>query len=189
MLVAVVALPWLSGFHADAVADHPTRAVTGELAEWGTPDDDCVASAYGGLALDRGTTRVVASFSQGVFVLGPDHQLIARAPGFECTGSADELVALATGEAWVGTPLVALAATVGGRAESVTWLSLYRVNDTGGLEPVFTGDVERHANHETRTGTVTIIPGGLIYHDPSGPTSIWTYDGTRYVEQGTFPAA
>jgi hypothetical protein len=189
MIFALVALPWLVGFHADAVAERPTRAVAGELADWGAPDDECVASAYGGLALDRGTTRVIASFSQGVFVLGPDHQLIARAPGFDCTGSADELVALATGEAWVGTPLIALAATAGGRAESVTWLSLYRVSDGGVVEAVFTGAVERHANHETHTGTVTVIPGGLIYQPPEGRTSIWTYDGTRYVDQGDFPAA
>ena len=59
MLIALVALPWLSGFRADAVADHPTRAVAGALAEWGAPAEDCVAAAYGGLAVDRGDTRVV----------------------------------------------------------------------------------------------------------------------------------
>ncbi len=180
-------LPWLLGFAPDAAADHPSRAVAAEVAEWKAPDDRCVASAYGGLAVDRGDTRVVASYSQGVFVLGKDRHLLARAAGFTCAGSADELVGLETGEAWVGTPLIALAATTGGHAESVTQLLLYRVADNGVLEPVFTGAVERHADHQTRTGTVTIVPGGLIYRAPEGTTSIWIYDGQHYVEQGAFP--
>jgi hypothetical protein len=180
-------LPWLLGFAPDAVADHPTRAVAAEVSEWKAPDDRCVASAYGGLALDRGQTRVIASYSQGVFVLGKDRHLLARAPGLPCAGSADELVGLETGEAWVGAPLIALAATTGGRAESVTQLMLYRVGDNGVLEPVFTGAVERHADHQTHTGTVTVVPGGLIYRAPEGTTSIWIYDGRHYVEHGSFP--
>ena len=189
MLLALVALPWLQGFQAEAVADHPSRTVAAELSEWRKPDEDCVASAYGGLSLDRGGQRVLASFSQGVFIVDANRRLVAQAPGFDCNGSADELVALATGEAWVGTPLVALAATTGGHAESVTWLSLYRVGDGGTLEPVFTGAVERHEGHQTRTGVVTIVPGGLIYRAPEGTTSVWIYDGNRYVEQGSFPVA
>ena len=180
-------LPWLLGFAPDAVADHPSPAVAAEVSEWTAPDDRCVASAYGGLALDRGDKRIIASFSQGVFVLGKDRHLFARAPGFPCAGSADELVALETGEAWIGTPLIALAATTGGRAESVTQLLLYRVGADGVLEPVFTAPVERHADHQTRTGTVTVVPGGLIYHAPEGTTSIWIYRDGRYVEQGSFP--
>ncbi|HSN25285.1 MAG TPA: hypothetical protein VLT45_03335, partial [Kofleriaceae bacterium] len=94
---------------------------------------------------------------------------------------------LETGEAWVGTPLIALGVTTGGHAESVTQLMLYRVADNGVLEPVFTGAVERHADHQTRTGTVTVVPGGLIYRAPEGTTTIWIYDGQHYVEQGAFP--
>lgn len=180
-------LPWLLGFAPDAVADHPSRAVAAEVSEWKAVDDRCVASAYGGLALDHGDTRVVASYSQGVFVLGKDRHLIARAPGFACAGSADELVGLETGEAWIGTPVIALAQTTGGHAESVTQLLIYRVADDGTLEPVFTAPVERHANHQTRTGTVTIVPGGLIYRAPEGTTSIWIYDGAHYVQHGAFP--
>ncbi len=180
-------LPWLLGFAPDAASDHPSRDVAAEVSEWKAVDDRCVASVYGGLALDRGDTRVVASYSQGVFVLGKDRHLLARADGFACAGSADELVGLETGEAWINTPLIALAATTGGRAESVTQLLLYRVGDNGVLEPVFTAPVERHAEHQTRTGTVTMVPGGLIYRAPEGTTSIWVYDGHHYVEQGAFP--
>lgn len=188
MLLALVALPWLQGFQPQAVTDHPSRAVTQELSEYRPADEGCVASAYGGLSLDTPSGRVVASFSQGVFVLDKDRHLVAQVPGLPCNGSADELVALASGDAWIGKPVIVLAATTGGRAESVTWLSLYRVSDGGALEPVFTGAVERHEGRQTRTGVVTVIPGGLIYHAPEGTTSVWIYDGSRYVQQGTFPA-
>ena len=187
MLLALAALPWLQGFAPDAAADHPSRAVSAELAEWKQADDACVASAYGGLALQVDGTRVLASYSQGVFVLDGRGHLVARAPGLPCNGSADELVALAHGNAWVGTPLVALAATSGGRAESVTWLTLYRVGDAGTLEPVFSGTVERHGDRQTSTGVVTIVPGGLIYRAPEGTTSLWTWDGTKYVRQLALP--
>jgi hypothetical protein len=184
VMLALVALPWLQGFQPQAVADHPSRAVAEELSEYRPTDEDCVASAYGGLSLDTGNGRVLASFSQGVFVLDENRQLVAQAPGFDCNGSADELVALAQGDAWIGSPVVALAATTGGRAESVTWLSLYKVSEGGALEPVFTGTVERHEGRQTRTGVVTVIPGGLIYRAPEGTTSVWIWDGKRYVEQG-----
>jgi hypothetical protein len=183
MLLALAALPWLQGLTPDAVDDQPSRAVSAELADYKRPDDDCVASAYGGLSLDVNGTRVLASYSQGVFVLDESRHLVAHAPGFPCNGSADELVALAQGNAWVGTPLVALAATSGGRAESVTWLTLYRVGDAGKLEPVFTGAVESHGDHQTSTGVVTIVPGGLIYRAPDGSSSLWTWDGEKYVRQ------
>jgi hypothetical protein len=185
-LLALVAIPWLLGFQPVAQTDAPTPAVAAEVSEWQRPDDRCTATAYGGLAVDSAQSRIVASYSQGVFVLGADRHLIARAPGFRCMGSADELVGLETGDAWIGTPIVALATTSGGHAASETVLSLYRV-DADALEPIFTGVVERNESHTTRSGTVTIVPGGLIYHAPDGPTSIWIFNGTRYVSQGTFP--
>jgi hypothetical protein len=187
MLLALVALPWLQGFQPQAVADHPSRAVAQELSEYRPVDEDCVASAYGGLSLATPSGRVLASYSQGVFVLDKNRHLVAQAPGFDCNGSADELVGLAQGDAWIGTPLVVLAATTGGRAESVTWLSMYRVTSGGALQPVFTGAVERHEGHQTRTGVVTVFPGGLIYRAPEGTTTVWIYEGDRYVQQGTFP--
>jgi hypothetical protein len=192
LLIPLAALPWLQGFFApQGVTEQGSRDVLAELAEYRDPVDDCVASAYGGLTLRADVTpavageeQILASYTQGVFVLDRDRHLLAQAPAIECEGSADELVALAAGEASIGTPVVALAATSGGRAESVTWLTLYRVANGGELQPIFIGEVERHAGDTTRTGIITLIPGGLVFRDTRGSVGLWLYDSElgRYVE-------
>lgn len=190
-LLPLAALPWLQGFFApSAVTERGAAGVVEELAEWRAPVEDCVGSSYGGLELRadvsdaRGEERILASYTQGVFVLDEDRHLLAQAQAFPCEGSRDELVALAAGDASIGTPVVALVATAGGRAESVTWLTLYRVANSGELQPIFIGEVERHEGNTTRTGVVTVIPGGLVYRDPRGGVGIWVYDAElgRYVE-------
>ncbi|MGE5185007.1 MAG: hypothetical protein ACM31C_23220 [Acidobacteriota bacterium] len=193
-LATIAALPWLQGFEPAAVTDRPTRGVLDELAEWQPAEDRCVAAAYGGLEVIAdltpapGDERVLASFSQGLVVLDRDRHLISRAPGFTCQGSADELEAMAIGDAWIGEPVIALAATAGGHNESVTSLTLYRVGDAGALVPVFTGEVERHVGRATRTGIVMVFPGGLVYRAPNGTTSVWRYDEAagRYVDRTVF---
>ena len=185
VLSSIAALPWLSGFEPVAVADEPARDVQVELAEWqGAADEHCVASAYGGLRVAAGDDTVLASYTQGLLVLRGG-QAIARAPGFDCFGSADELVALATGDAELAMPVIAVAATSGGHAENATWLAMYRIGDRGELAPIFTAIVERHAGHQTRTGVVVLFPGGLVYRSPDGGSSLWLYDRDlgRYVEQ------
>ena len=82
--------------------------------------------------------------------------------------SASELVGLATGDAAIGTPVIALAATAGGRTENRTWLALYRISAGGAMQPIFVAEVEHHERDTTRTGVVTLIPGGLVYRDPWG---------------------
>jgi hypothetical protein len=192
-LAPLAALPWLQGFFTPAAtAEGSSHDVVAELAEWQVPDENCVGAAYGGMSLvadltaSPGDERVLASYTQGVFVLDAErNSVLARAPGNECEGSADELVAIAAGDGAIGVPLVAVAASTGGRNENLTWLTLYRVGEGGALAPVFVGEVERHVGRTTRTGTVTLIPGGLVHRDPAGFTSLWTYDGGlgRYVEQ------
>ncbi len=194
LLATIAALPWLQGFEPAAVSDRPTRGVLDELAEWQPADEQCVSTAYGGLeviadlAPAPGDERVLASFSQGLVVLDRDRNAIARAPGFTCEGSADGLEAIAVGDAWIGTPVIALAATAGGRNESTTWLTLYRVGDGGELVPVFTGEVERHVGRATRTGVVMLFPGGLVHRTPSGATSVWRYEPEAglYLDRGSF---
>jgi hypothetical protein len=185
------ALPWLQGFFApQGVTEQGDRDLIAELAEWREPVDDCVASAYGGLSLAAdvsdvaGEERIVASFTQGVFVFDRERHLLAQAQPFVCEGAADELVALAAGDASIGAPVIVLAASSGGRSESVTWLTLYRVANDGELQPIFSGEVERHEGDRTRTAVVTLVPGGLIYRDLRGGLGVWLYDGElgRYVE-------
>jgi hypothetical protein len=191
VLAQLAALPWLQGFFApEASTETGTADVLAELGEWGEADGSCIAAAYGGLSLTAdvsivpGTERVLASFTQGVVVLDHENHIVARAPGFDCEGSEDELVGLAAGPAGIAEPLVALAATSGGHNETMTWLTLYRVANSGELQPVFMGEVERHRGDTTRTGVVTMVPGGLVYRAPSGGSSLWVYDAElgRYVE-------
>jgi hypothetical protein len=185
-LAPVAALPWLQGFFAPTASTEAGNAeVIAELGEWGESDGSCIASAYGGLSLTAdvaitpGVERVLASFSQGIVVHDNENHIVARAPGFDCTGSEDSLVALAAGHAGIAEPFVAMAATTGGHNESMTWLTLYRVANSGELQPVFIGEVERHTGDKTQTGVVTVIPGGLIYQPPSGGSSLWLYNDER----------
>ena len=191
LFATLAAVPWLQGFFAPAGAtEQGSRDVLPQLAEWRDPSEDCAASAYGGLSLRadvsaaEGTELVLASFTQGVFVFDRDNHLLAQAQGLPCEGSADELVALTAGDASIGVPVIVLAATAGGRAENVTWLTLYRVANSGELQPIFNAEVERHAGDTTRTGTVTLIPGGLVYRNPQGSVGLWAYDAAlgRYIE-------
>lgn len=191
LLASLAALPWLQGFFTpEGETEQGSRDVLAELAEWADPVDDCVASAYGGLELradvsaSEGNERILVSYTQGAFVFDQNRHLLAQAPGSACAGSSDELVALAAGDASIGVPIIALAATTGGRAESVTWLTLYRVANSGELQPVFNGEVERHDGDSARTGIVTLIPGGLVYRDTRGSVGLWLYDPElgRYVE-------
>ena len=194
LLAPLAALPWLQGFFApEGVTEQGSRDVIAELSEWREPAEDCVGTAYGGFSLradvsaSEGKELILASYTQGVFVFDRNRHLLAQAPGLDCEGSSDELVAIAAGDASIGTPVIALAASSGGRNENVTWLSLYRVSNGGELQPVFIGEVERHEGDTTRSGIVTLVPGGLIYRDPQGSISIWIYDDKlgRYVEDFT----
>ncbi len=192
LLVPVAALPWLQGFFAPrGETEQGSREVIAELAEYREPADDCAAAAYGGLRLRAdvtphidGNEQILASYTQGIFVFDRERHLIAQAQPLPCEGSADELVSLAVGDASIGTPVVALAATAGGRAENVTSLTLFRVANSGELQPIFNGEVERHEGGTTRTGIVTLVPGGLIYRDTLGSVGLWLYDAElgRYVE-------
>lgn len=191
LLAQLAALPWLQGFFApEGVTEQGSRDVLSELSEWRDPGEDCVANEYGGLSLRanvseaEGTEKILASYTQGVFVLDGDRHLLAQSQPTECEGSADGLVALAAGDGSVGVPLIALATTAGGHAENVTWLTLYRVANDGVLQPVFVGEVERHEGDTARTGVITLIPGGLVYRDTRGSIGMWLYDAElgRYVE-------
>jgi hypothetical protein len=189
-VAAARALPWLHHFAAAAVSAEASAQVVERMARWRAPDLDCSAAAYGGLAIAAdvapapGSEEVLASYTQGVLVLDAAGRVIASAPAPGCQGSADDLDAIAVGDAQLGGPVIALAATGGGHHESSTWLGLYRVVD-GAVVPIFAGVVEDRAGDRTRTGEVTLLPGALLYRAPSGAQTLWLYrpEQHRYVQE------
>lgn len=127
------------------------------------------------------------------------HGFFAHSPAFDAIvanqlqhqvlAHHENLVASAVGETATGESLIAAATTSGTSPDSSTVLTLYRVRRDGAFAVVFSAAVEEHVRLRqeatTRTGIVTLIPGGLIYRDPSGVASLWLYDAAeaRYVEQ------
>jgi len=186
------ALPWVHQFVPAAETSEANPSVIARMASWRAADPSCSATAYGGLAITAevtaepaGPETVLASFTQGVLVLDDKAKLLASAMPLACEGSADELVALAVGDAHVGEPVIALAVTLGGHREAATWLVLYRVAD-GVVAPIFTGVVEDDTGDQRRSGDVTLLPGALVYRAPSGLRTLWIYDTAqhRYVQLG-----
>ena len=183
------ALPWLHNFAVAAETAEASPGVVTRMARWRAPDERCSAAAYGGLAIAAdvakasGPEEVLASFTQGVQVLGAGGRLLASATAPPCQGSADELEGLAAGDAHIDRPVIALAVTTGGHRASSTWLVLYGV--TGGvIAPLFSGRVEDQDGDGRRVGAVVLLPGALLYRAPSGTQTMWVYDAEqqRYVE-------
>lgn len=186
------ALPWVHQFAPAAETSEANPSVIARMAQWRAADPSCSATAYGGLAVTAevaaeaaGPETVLASFTQGVLVFDAKARLIASAMPLSCEGSADELVGLAVGDAHVGEPVIALAATMGGHREAATWLVLYRVAD-GVVAPIFAGVVEDYTSDQSRIGDVTLLAGALVYRAPSGVRTLWIYDTAehRYVRLG-----
>ena len=156
------ALPWVSGFRASAIAADSTRVSLepGDPAmAVRAPDGSVVvASAHGGLVLadDRG-------------------RVIARSGALPFEGSADDVVALAVGDAQLGAPVVLVAVQRGGHRISAVLLEAFRVNGAR-LERVFAAPIELHDGNATAAGTVAFDDGGLVYRAPSGRATTWRYD-------------
>lgn len=172
-------MPWLHGLTTVAASDVLERTALDRALEWQGCEDPC--SDTGGIDLvadvvpgDAAET-VLATYS-GLVVLDGKGQLVMRGRGFEPTGSADELLAMAVGDAMLPTPVIAVSARVGGRREHAVWLHLYRVGRTGTLERVFAAVTEEHDEADL-IGNVTLVSDGLLYKAPRGTTTDrWTFD-------------
>ena len=180
----VAPMPWLHGFVPSAVNDVATTAALEKLA----PDS---GDAYGAIELTADVAgrdeveTVVASYSR-VAVLDPRGRVLASTQSFERSGSRDEVLAVAVGDAFVRTPVFAVATSTGGHRESSTWLVLYRVGSQGHLDQLFAGVVETAEDQQASIGSVTVYPGGLAYRAPRAETpTLWSFDPERrrYVEQ------
>jgi hypothetical protein len=182
------ALPWLRGFAPAAVADRATPAATAQISRLrsASPEDD-----YGALELradllgDARVETVVASYGFGVAVLDGAQRMIAHAPGLDATGSADDLLALAVGDAQPGAPVIVVASQRGGHRESTVTLTVYRLTEGRALQAVFSAPIELHDGDVTRTGAIVFAGAQLWYRAPGAAAMTpWVLDRARgrYVE-------
>jgi hypothetical protein len=126
------------------------------------------------------------SYQAGTVVLDPAGRMIASAPGFELSGSADDLLSVAVGDGQLRAPLILVAIQAGGHRENTISLAIYRVQRGKNLERVFLAPIEEHDGMESALGSLTFVPSGILYRAPrSAAASRWTFDvqRQRYIEQ------
>ncbi|HUJ58248.1 MAG TPA: hypothetical protein VLX92_07140 [Kofleriaceae bacterium] len=175
-------LPWVSGFTTTASGDTESLPAAQRLAAvTGTRDE----AGYGAIAVSTGSGAILASYHDGVAVLDSNDRLVARAPGFDVEGSADDLVALATGDAKLDAPVIVLAVTRGGHRVSTTSIVVYQVGADEQLDQLFAGAIEERDGDQTRSGSLAFFPHGLMYRPPGGGFQRWTFDPTarKYVHK------
>jgi hypothetical protein len=184
-------MPWLHGFQASGVSDVLAQGVGNRVQRYARCDD-CIETdgieVTANVVPGAPDATILATFSQGLVIVDRDGHLIATGPGYEPSGSADELLAVATGDAGIGSPVIAIAARRGGRRASEVWLELYRVGPNAKLARLFAGIVEEHEDKFDRLGSVTIVPGGLIHRAPrSRAPDLWMFDphAGRFLYRGT----
>jgi hypothetical protein len=181
-------MPWLRGFRAAGVGDVANPAagqrISGLIAD--AADED-----YGGFEVradlvgDAEPEVVLASYHRGIVVLDASGQVLARAPGFEPGGSADDLLSIAVGDGHLGAPVIVVAAQSGGHRESTISLTIYRMTGSRTLQPVFSAPIEEHVGDDTRAGSLTFLPSGLRYLPPdAGRPTLWAFNVRlgRYLE-------
>lgn len=182
------ALPWLHGF-----APAQSRTSAPGSTSWFDGDLDCPADAQPPLTLVAdvapagGRETIVATLTGGIRVTSAEGVELAASPGYPCAGSADELEVLAAGSVF-GERTIVLAFTSGGRREQYTWLGVYRIGFGGEIDPLFAGVVEQREDGIVRRGSVTFIPGALIYRPPGHRDSLWVFDPVvhTYTPRGPF---
>lgn len=119
-----------------------------------------------------GTETILASYAQGVVVLDHRGRVLARRAAFTNMGSADELLAIATGDLQPGRPVIAIATQAGGHREQEVWLELDQIGRNGALDVVFSAIVEVHDGRGDAVGAVTIVPGGILYRAPHAELAV-----------------
>ena len=164
--------PWLPGFVPTAVSTQRSSDAAQQLAVTDQRADGCTTWDAQELRADvapaDGDETVLASIATGVVVVDAHGRRIARAPLGECGGSADQVVAIGAGDAWLGVPVIAIVSTIGGHRESQTTLTLLRV-DGARLVTVWSGLLETRDGDDLETGTAVLAPGMILYRAPGGP--------------------
>ena len=179
----VAALPWLHGLADVTSTDTATPGEAVSLSE----DAMCAGDAQPPLRLTVGGQRISATYTTGIRVANAEGVEIASSPGYPCFGSADGLDGLAVANIY-GERAIILTFTSGGRNEQWTWVGVYRVGFGGTIDALFAGVVEHREDGIRRTGSVTFIPGALIYKPPGARESLWVFDPVvdTYLPRGLF---
>ncbi|HEY4243211.1 MAG TPA: hypothetical protein VGM88_25540 [Kofleriaceae bacterium] len=168
-------LPWIRGLAPTGTSDTETQAASERLAvAVGASDEEDDA------ALDVTTPdgAVLASYERGVALLDAHGAVVARAPGFVREGSADDLVALAVGDAQLDRPVIVLAVTSGGHRTSTTSVLVYQQRGRR-LAKLFDEVLEERDGEEIVAGTLAFVPQGLLYRRPNGRLEEWVFDANR----------
>ncbi len=166
---------WLPGLAARTVSTERSADAVDRLAPMAEDRVRCpvvdAQEVTADLAPAPGDERVLASISTGVVILDADGRRIASAPLGPCGGSADAIVALAVGDAWIGAPVIAVVSSTGGHRESETTLGIYLL-DGRALVPLFSEPLELRDSQDLWTGAATLVPGAIVYRAPTGETSV-----------------
>lgn len=167
-------LPWLDGLQITA----KSTGVERPSAPGDEPPEDCGVAAMRPIELvadvapPAGRETIVASYATGITIFDAEDRLVAETAGYPCLGSADELDIIAVGNAY-GVPMLALAATTGGRRETATFVGLFGLPS---LDPMFAGVVETRDDERVTRGSIHLFPGGLVYTRPGGRPHLWRFD-------------
>jgi hypothetical protein len=171
------ALPWIHGLASTASNDVEAPEIAERMAGLvGTRDN----GGYGGIGVTFGDGSVLASFHQGVIVLDGKDLVIGRAPGFDPMGSADDLLAVAVGDAGLDKPVIVVAVTRGGHRENTTSIVVFQTGRQSQLQRIFDAPVEEHDGDQTFTGSLVFVSQGLVYQRPRGSVERWRFDSSRH---------
>jgi hypothetical protein len=178
-------MPWLYGLSDVVASDRASDELGRRMADWSDRNDYDPRCPPGSapaielvadLAPTPGRERIWVSLAHGIAVFDAEGRLVTETPGYACDGSADELEAIAVGDAF-GAPMLAIAATSGGHRQSSTWISLLRVGEDRTLDATFTGSVVERDGTSIEQGAIVLLPNALIYRHPRAkkPT-LWIYN-------------
>jgi hypothetical protein len=174
------AMPWIGGLATTASGDIETPAAAERLRGAVHVRDDL---GYGAIALPTSFGTILASAHQGVAVVDANDHLIARAPGFDVEGSADDLVAVAVGDAQLDKPVIVVAITRGGHRASTTSILVYQLGEHARLDQLLAVPIEEHDGDQTFAGSLTFVAQAVLYRSPHGGLEPWAFDASarRYV--------
>jgi hypothetical protein len=167
---------FVHGLRDVTVATQQPAAATDELPPGCSIESITQHALVADVAPSAGKETIRATLVDGIAVYDAEQHLIARSPGYDCEGSADEIVVLEAGSAF-GEPTIALAVRQGGHQRDEVALTLFRLDPRAGLYAVFTAAVEERDGVDIDQGAVWFLPNGLVYRRPGvQAATVWTFD-------------